>query len=43
MITLGRGELEPLPWNERLLTTAVEKTYGALPFITDANPCHMRN
>jgi predicted dehydrogenase len=43
MITLGRGELQPLPWSERLLTTAVEKTYGALPFITDANPCHMRN
>jgi predicted dehydrogenase len=43
MITLDKDELHLLPLSERLRNQAVEKTYGALPFITDANPCHMRN
>ena len=36
-------ELRSMPLSERLLTEAVEKTYGGLPFISDANPSHMRN
>jgi predicted dehydrogenase len=42
IITLG-GEKHALPWSQRLLTGTVEKTYGPLPFISDANPSHMRN
>ncbi len=41
-VTLGQ-RLQALPFSERLLTGAIEKTYGALPFISDANPSHMRN
>ncbi|HEY2843352.1 MAG TPA: Gfo/Idh/MocA family oxidoreductase [Bryobacteraceae bacterium] len=36
-------ELRSMPFSERLLTEAVGKTYGGLPFISDANPSHMRN
>jgi predicted dehydrogenase len=32
-----------LPLSQRLFTGAVEKTYGPLPFISDANPSHMKN
>jgi hypothetical protein len=32
-----------MSWSQKLLTGAVEKTYGALPFISDSNPSHMRN
>ena len=32
-----------MPLSQRLLTGAVEKTYGPLPFISDANPSHMKN
>jgi len=32
-----------LPFTQRLVTGAVEKTYGPLPFISDANPSHMKN
>ncbi len=30
-------------WHQKLLSGAVEKTYGPLPFISDSNPSHMRN
>jgi uncharacterized protein YdaT len=30
-------------WSQRLLTGAVEKTYGAMPFSLDSNPAHMKN
>jgi hypothetical protein len=42
-ITLGGEKLRGMPWSQRLLTGAVEKTYGPLPFTSDANPSHMRN
>ena len=32
-----------MSWSQKLLTGAVEKTYGPLPFISDSNPSHMRN
>jgi len=32
-----------LPFTQRLVTGAVENTYGPLPFISDANPSHMKN
>ena len=35
-ITLGKEKLQELPMSERLFTGAVEKTYGPLPFISDA-------
>ncbi len=28
---------------QRLLTGAIDKTYGGLPFISDSNPSHMKN
>jgi len=41
-IKLG-DKLHSLPLSQRLLTGAVEKTYGPLPFISDANPSHLKN
>ena len=32
-----------MPAPQRLLAGAVEKTYGAMPFISDSNPSHMKN
>jgi len=43
LITLRSEKLHALPWSQRLLTGAVEKTYGPLPFTSDANPSHMKN
>ena len=42
-IVLSEGATKGMAWSQRLLTGAVEKTYGALPFISDSNPAHMRN
>ncbi|HKE21111.1 MAG TPA: Gfo/Idh/MocA family oxidoreductase [Bryobacteraceae bacterium] len=42
LVTLG-ADRHSLPWSQRLLSEAVEKTYGPLPFSSDANPCHMKN
>jgi predicted dehydrogenase len=42
-IKLNATERHGMSWSQKLLTGAVEKTYGALPFISDANPSHMRN
>jgi len=41
-ITLDSGK-HPMPWSQRLLSGAVEKTIGPLPFISDSNPAHMAN
>jgi len=43
LIRLGAAERHSMSWSQKLLTGAVEKTYGALPFISDSNPSHMRN
>ncbi|MEO8131491.1 MAG: hypothetical protein ABI822_30625, partial [Bryobacteraceae bacterium] len=32
-----------LPFTQRMLTGAIEKTYGPLPFTSDKNPTHMKN
>ncbi|HTS29173.1 MAG TPA: Gfo/Idh/MocA family oxidoreductase [Bryobacteraceae bacterium] len=42
LVTLGAAS-RPMSWSQRLLSGAVEKTYGPLPFSSDANPAHMRN
>ena len=42
-IRLNAAERHGMSWSQKLLTGAVEKTYGALPFISDSNPSHMRN
>jgi predicted dehydrogenase len=43
LIKLGSAERSAMSWSQRLLHHAVEKTYGPLPFTSDANPCHMKN
>jgi predicted dehydrogenase len=43
LITLRAEKLHALPWSQRLFTEAVQKTYGPLPFTSDANPSHMKN
>jgi predicted dehydrogenase len=43
LLTLSDAELHSLPWHQRLLTGAIEKTYGSVPFISDSNPSHMKN
>ena len=40
MNSATRGRLS---WSDRLLTEAIESTYGAVPFITDSNASHMTN
>jgi len=42
-IKLSAGSLQDAGWSQRLVAGAVDKTYGGLPFISDANPSHMRN
>ena len=42
-ISLGTKQRHDQSWSQRLLSGAVEKTYGPLPFTSDSNPCHMRN
>ena len=43
LVKLSAGERQDMSWSRKLLTGAVEKTYGPLPFISDSNPSHMRN
>ncbi len=42
-VKLNGTERRSMSWSQRLFAGAVEKTYGPLPFTSDANPCHMRN
>lgn len=42
-VTLNDDAMRGMAWSQRLLTGAVEKTYGPLPFSSDSNPSHMRN
>ncbi len=42
-VVLSEGATKGMGWSQRLLTGAVEKTYGAMPFSSDSNPAHMRN
>jgi predicted dehydrogenase len=42
-VTLSDEAMRGMAWSQRLLTGAVEKTYGPLPFSSDSNPSHMRN
>lgn len=43
LITLGDAELRSIPWHQRLVNGAIEKTYGSMPFVSDSNPSHMKN
>jgi len=43
VIKLGGAERSGMSWSQRLVSGAVEKTYGPLPFTSDANPSHMKN
>jgi predicted dehydrogenase len=43
LLTLSNAERRNLSWSQRLVTEAVEKTYGSVPFISDSNPSHMKN
>ena len=42
-IKLSSNERQGMSWSQKVLSGAVEKTYGPLPFISDSNPSHMRN
>jgi predicted dehydrogenase len=42
-VTLAGEDRHAMAWPQRFLSGAVEKTYGALPFTSDANPSHMKN
>ena len=42
-IKLDTAQRHGMSWSQKLLTGAIEKTYGPLPFISDSNPSHMRN
>ena len=42
-ILLHDDKMRALPWSQRLLTGAIQKTYGPLPFTSDANPSHLKN
>jgi hypothetical protein len=42
-IKLGREQRDRMNFTKRLLTGAIEKTYGPLPFISDSNPSHIQN
>jgi predicted dehydrogenase len=42
-IKLSAEKLHELSFSERLVTGAVEKTYGPVPFISDNNSSHMKN
>lgn len=43
LITASKSSLRGTPFFDRVLNEGIEKTYGALPFISDSNPSHMRN
>jgi predicted dehydrogenase len=42
-IKLSGEERRSMSWSQRMFSGAVEKTYGPLPFTSDANPSHMKN
>jgi predicted dehydrogenase len=42
-IKLSPEKLRELSFSQRLVTGAVEKTYGPVPFISDNNTSHMKN
>ena len=42
-LKLDDEKLRTMPVSERLVTGAIEKTYGPLPFTSDKNPAHMKN
>ncbi|MEP6539788.1 MAG: Gfo/Idh/MocA family oxidoreductase [Bryobacteraceae bacterium] len=43
LLKLDDEKLRSLPFTQRMLTGAIEKTYGPLPFTSDKNPTHMKN
>ncbi|MGC4056028.1 MAG: Gfo/Idh/MocA family oxidoreductase [Paludibaculum sp.] len=43
LVLLEKDGRRGMNWRQRLFSSAVEKTYGPLPFISDSNSCHMQN
>ena len=43
IIKLPGESRQGMSWHQKLVSGAIEKTYGPLPFISDSNPSHMRN
>lgn len=43
IIKLPAESRQGMSWSQKLVSGAIEKTYGPLPFISDSNPSHMRN
>jgi len=43
LLKLADDKLRSMPLTQRLMTGAIEKTYGPLPFTSDKNPTHMKN
>jgi predicted dehydrogenase len=43
MVKLDAGKRQGMSFGERLVSGAIEKTYGPMPFSSDSNPAHMRN
>lgn len=42
-VTLDSRQRRKMSWTQRMFSSAVENTYGPLPFVSDSNSCHMRN
>lgn len=42
-VTLEGRERRSMSFSRKLFASAVENTYGPLPFTSDSNACHMRN
>jgi predicted dehydrogenase len=43
LVNLSNAKRRSMSWSQRLLSGAVEKTYGPLPFTSDSNSSHMNN
>ena len=43
MIKLDGEKRHGMSFGQKLLSGAIEKTYGPLPFVSDSNPSHMKN
>ena len=43
LIKLGAADRQGMSWSQKLVSGAIDKTYGGMPFVSDSNPSHMRN
>lgn len=42
-VNLDNRQRQSMSWTQRLFSSAVERTYGPMPFTSDSNSSHMRN